>query len=233
MQLIESSALGLRSARWTLSSASSDVAITIFPMVHLGDAAFYKVVYDDAGQHDAMLVEGINSPIVTRITRAYRWIEGSKRIGLSAQPRHPLQSMSHATIIHADLSPVEFAQHWRKVPLYQQLMLYAGAPAYALYCRWLGSRASIAKDRTLDDLQSSREILSWSPEWLGFDNAVMRFRDERLVAVMNEYIDAPSVGPRRLAIVYGAKHMRAVLKELTGSRGFRVVKGEWLTIFEL
>lgn len=72
MQLLDSSDLGLRSARLTFRSTGSNVTVTLFPMVHLGEAAFYDAVHKDAGARDAMLVEGVRSPAVTRITRAYR-----------------------------------------------------------------------------------------------------------------------------------------------------------------
>src|SRR5262245_11194018 len=109
MQLLESSCLGLRSARLTFQCAASEVSVTLFPMVHLGDRGFYSAVYQDACSHDVMLVEGVSSPVTTRVTRAYRWIEGP-RIGLVVQPRHPAQADSRAKIIHADLRGEEFEQ---------------------------------------------------------------------------------------------------------------------------
>ncbi len=126
MQLLDSSDLGLRSARLTFRSSNSPVTITLFPMVHLGGASFYDAVHKDAGAHDAMLLEGIRSPVAARITRAYRWIEGAKRIGLVVQPRPSAQSLAPAAVIHADLPKDEFERHWRKVPLYLRLVLYAG-----------------------------------------------------------------------------------------------------------
>ncbi len=234
MQLTESSDIGMRSARLSLTSNSSNVAITLFPMVHVGEASFYRAVYDDACQHDAVLVEGLKSPITTRITRIYRWMQGSPKIGLSVQPRYPDQSTSHAAIIHADLTHAEFVQYWRKLPFFRRLVLYAVAPAIGLYFRWFGSRCSLAKSiGSLTDLPSRREVLSWSPEWAGLDDALIAARDERLLQVMNEYLDVSSSAPRRLAIVYGARHMRAVLAELERRHGFRVAKASWIKIFEL
>lgn len=232
MQLIDSSALGLRSARLTFKNANSNITITLFPMIHLGETAFYEAVYRDACAHDAVLVEGVRSLAVRRITRVYRWIEGAEQIALVVQPRHPARANSQATIIHADLSGDEFEQHWRKVPLHLRLMFYMAAPAYALYCRWFGSRSSLAKRLARDDLPSRQETLSWTPEYASFDAATLVARDKRLVEVMGAYIDAAPTEPRRLAIVYGALHMRAVIKELT-RRGFHCAKSEWRLIFPL
>lgn len=233
MQLLDSSDWGLRSARLTFRSATSNVTVTLFPMIHLGEASFYDAVYRDACAHDAVLVEGVRSPVTTRVTRAYRWIEGAKHIALVVQPRHPEQSDSKATIIHSDLSGDEFEQHWRKVPLHLRLLLYVGAPIYALYYRWFGSRTSLAKGHALDDLPNRDETLRWTPEFASFDNAILGERDKRLVEMMNDYLDAAPTEARRLAIVYGARHMRAVIKELTRNRDFHCVDSDWMLIFLL
>lgn len=231
MQLLDSSDLGLRSARLTLRSATSNVIVTLFPMIHLGEAAFYEAVRQDAGTHDAVLVEGVHSPVMARITRSYRWIEGARQIALVVQPhlRAPLQ----AEIIHADLSVEEFERHWGKVPFHLRTMFAIAGPIYALYHRWFGSRGELARGHALDDLPSRSEALSWTPEFASFDEVILVARDKRLVETMGIYLDNNTTSePRRLAIVYGAQHMRAVLKELT-HRGFHCVQSEWMLIFSL
>ena len=232
MQLLESSYLGLRTARLTFRGEDSNVSVTLFPMIHLGDAAFYEAVYQDACSHDVVLVEGVRSPVTTRVTRSYRWISGSKRLGLVVQPKAPPQTDSAACLIHADLSGEEFERHWRKVALATRLLLYALAPAYALYQRWFGTRESLAKGHSLDDLPSRKETLSWTPEYSALSDAILAERDKRLISVMAEHLAAPDGGPRRLAIVYGARHMRAVIKELS-RRGFHCVASEWMIVFAL
>lgn len=232
MQLLESSYLGLRSARLTFASAGTDVSVTLFPMVHLGDASFYEAVYKDACAHDIVLVEGVRSPVTIRVTRSYRWISGSKRLGLVVQTKPPPQAESTARIVHADLSGEEFERHWRKVALPTRLLLYAVAPAYALYQRWFGTRESLAKGHSLDDLPSRKETLSWTPEFSAFGDAVLAERDKHLISVLAEHLVSPDGSRRQLAIVYGARHMRAVIRELA-RRGFHCVVSEWMTVFAL
>jgi hypothetical protein len=72
MQFVESSIWGVRSARLSFQSRSSAVTVTLFPMVHIGEAGFYEAVYADALGHDIVLLEGVRSPITTRVTRSYR-----------------------------------------------------------------------------------------------------------------------------------------------------------------
>ncbi len=202
-------------------------------MIHLGEPSFFSAVYADAFAQDAVLIEGVRSPITMRVTRAYRWIAGSRRLALVVQPQYPAQSVSRAKIIHADLTGAEFENLWKKVPLLLKLLLYVGAPAYGAYQRWFGTRASIARGHALEDLPSRKETLSWAPEYAAFDNAILTARDKRLVEVMDAYLDEPVAEPRRLAVVYGAGHMRAVIRELTKARRFHAVESDWLMIFPL
>jgi hypothetical protein len=232
MQIIDSSELGLRSARLLFRSSTSSVTVTLFPMIHLGEAAFYEAVYRDAFAHDAVLVEGVRSRALRRMTRVYRWIADDKRIGLVVQPRYPRQADSRAEIIHADLSTDEFERHWRKVPLHIRWLGYVAAPVYGLYQRWFGSRASLAHGHALDDLPSRSETLSWTPEFASYDAAMVDKRDARLIELMGAYIESEPTASRRLAVVYGAGHMRAVIRELS-RRGFHCVDSEWMLIFPL
>ena len=107
-------------------------------MVHVGEAEFFQRVYDDAFDHDVVLYEGVRSPIVRNITRAYRWI-GVKRLGLVIQPRtagHP----GRAREVHADLDSEEFKAVWRLVPLWFRVFVHAFAPLTALTARFTLSR---------------------------------------------------------------------------------------------
>ena len=233
VQILDSSDFGLRSARLVLRSLTSKVSITLFPMIHLGEPAFFEAVYADAFAHDAVMVEGVRSPITKRVTRAYRWIMGAKQIALVVQPPYPSQAQSRAKIIHADLSGAEFEKLWAEVSIFLKVLVYLGAPVYAVYQRWFGTRASLAKGHTLDDLPSRKETMNWTPEFAAFDNAIMVERDKRLLAVLRSYLDEPSEEPRRLAIVYGAAHMRAVIREVTKHLGYYAAESDWMLIFSL
>ena len=91
----------------------------------------------------------------------------------------------------------------------------------------------LARKLPLDDLPGREEILSLSPETVALNQAILHARDVRLVERLGEQLDDPGPAVRRIAIVYGASHMRAVLRELTGRRGYRVERGDWLTVFRV
>ncbi len=233
MQILEYSSMGLRSARINLVSRHSEIVITLFPMVHVGEADFYRRVYDDAFSHDVVLVEGIRSPITTRVTRVYRWMVGSKRLRLSLQPPVPAADTVNARIIHADLTGEEFRVVWEKVPQWLRLLVYLVAPAMGLWMRAFGTRESIAKRMAQDDQPSRDELLNLSPESGALEGAILGARDVRLIEHLERILDDPSGQIQRLAVVYGAGHVRAVLRAVTTGRGYFAEHGAWLTVFSL
>lgn len=221
--------LGLRTARMVFRSRHSPVSLTLYPMVHVGDARFYKEAYDDAFSHDVVLVEGIRSPVGRRLTRSYRWINFEK-LDLVRQPKTPPQATVTARIVNADLTPDEFHREWRKVSWVLRAAFAIGAPIYGLYRRLFASRQSLARNMCLEDRKSADEVLSWSPTFEPFHHSILQARDKRLLERLGSELDDAS--EKRVAIVYGARHMRAVLRELT-KRGFQSSEATWRTVFSL
>jgi hypothetical protein len=201
-------------------------------MVHVGEADFFRDVYADAFSHDVVLVEGVASPVVRRIVRSYRWIEGSRTMNLVIQPPYPPQTGCQALIVHADLSGEEFTTAWRKIPLWLRATMHLLAIVIGAGRRWYGTRAALADGLSFDDLPSRSETLNFSPEMIALNQAVLHARDRRLVERLTEQLDDPSSGARRLAVVYGAQHMRAVLRALADRR-YYVERSEWLTVFPI
>ncbi|MDQ4087223.1 MAG: hypothetical protein M3177_04305 [Pseudomonadota bacterium] len=229
MQILESSMLGLRTARTVFRSPRSAVSVTLYPMVHVGDRRFYEETYREAFAHDVVLVEGVRSPVSRNLTRSYRWIDFEK-LGLVQQPKYPPQEAVAARIVRADLTAEEFHREWRKVALLLRAAFLFGAPLYGLYRRLFSSRQSLARNMCLEDRRSAEEVLNWSPRFEPVYRSILHARDERLVQCMAAELDCAS--EKRVAIVYGARHMRAVLRELT-RRGFHCSQSTWRTIFSL
>src|SRR5262249_59333917 len=95
---------------------------------------------------------------------------------------------------------------------------------------WWEPRPWPARGRSLVALPRRDEFLKLSPETAALDRALLHARDARLIERLSAELDDHGSGPRRLAIVYGANHMRAVLRPLT-QRGYHVERGDWLTVF--
>lgn len=225
MQILESSIVGLRTARMVFSNRTSPVTITLYPMVHVGDERFYKETYEEAFSHDVVLVEGVRSPVGRNLTRSYRWLNFQK-LGLVRQPKAPPQEAVAARIVKADLTTEEFHDEWRKVSLLLRGAFLFLAPLYGIHRRLFSSRESLARNMCLEDRQSADEILRWSPRFEPVDQSIIHARDKRLIECVAAELDGSE---KRMAIVYGARHMRAVLRELP-RRGFYCSDSSWRTI---
>jgi hypothetical protein len=198
-------------------------------MVHIGAPEFYRQVYDDAAQHDVVLVEGVKSPIARRITRSYRWIVGAKRLGLVLQPRFGRPDCGAPRVVLADLSHEEFKAAWQRVPLWLRWWFAIAAPMYGLYYRWFGTLEGLARGHSMDDLTGRDEALGWTPLSGALDDAILTARDARLVERLSEVLDTPDIG--RVAVVFGGAHMRAVIAELTRRRDYIAGETRWMTVF--
>ena len=200
-------------------------------MVHVGEPDFYRRVYEEACAHDVVLIEGVRSPITTRVTRSYRWMLGSKRLNLSLQPPFPLAPSTGVRVVHADLTADEFGVAWAKVPLWIRWLVYVAAPIIGLRRRETATRQMLAKQIAMDDQPSQKELVDWSPEAAALTAAILDARDERLIQRLEEELDVPNGQPRRIAIVYGAMHIRAVLRAVTTHRRYYARGSEWLTVW--
>jgi hypothetical protein len=225
--------LGVRSARLTFESPTIPVRVTLFPMVHVGQSEFYSATYADAQTHDVIFTEGVRSPVTIRVTRSYRWLVGSRAmVGLIVQPRFPATDTG-ARIVHADLTGDEFEVEWRAVPLWLRAAATVLAPVIGLQRRWLYSKAKLAKGMSFEDQPSLAELLAVSPETGALTQAILHARDNRLIECLRAELDASAPAQSSLAIIYGAGHMRAVVRELMNERDYSVSSAEWRTIFTL
>lgn len=231
MQILESSIFGLRAVRLSLRAPGAGVIVTLFPMVHMGEPRFYEEVYKQAADNDVVLVEGVTSPVVKRITRSYRWLQGSKRLNLHLQPKFSLPTGSTARVVHADLTRDEFEAAWRKVPGWLAWALYLLAPFHALKLRLDGSREQLARRLAMDQEPSLDDYLNRGPETAAISDVILDLRDQRLIEVLDKELDGKTGGS--IAVVYGAGHMRALLKEMISVRRFTVGEATWMTIFSV
>ena len=78
-----------------------------------------------------------------------------------------------------------------------------------------------------------RELLAMTPETGALTQAILHSRDQRLLEKLEAELNGSLEPPRTVAIVYGAAHMRAVVREITENRNFNVVASEWRTILNL
>ena len=233
MQIIETTGLGVRANVVTLVRTETPLKFVLFPMIHMGEQAFYDEVGKRVGECDVILAEGVGpgSAVATAITAAYRVNERFGRTGLVVQnlPR----PRSTAPVIRSDLSGKDFQGEWRSLPLPLRLGAAVAFPLILLGTVVFGTRRLLAGQLPMDDLPSRDEILK-GDEWTDRMDAVMLGeRDQRLCQALAEIHEARSAEPISVAVVYGAGHMRAVVEFMGARFRYWPQSGEWLTVFRL
>jgi hypothetical protein len=198
-------------------------------MVHLGEERFYDETYSDALSHDVVLIEGVKSPIVRNLTRTYRWVD-LKKLALIKQPQIEQSNRQKPQIILADLSSDEFTSEWLKIPFFVRAALNVAAPLLGLHRKFTATRESLADKMGLDYLRTGDEILEASETSESIEHAILVARDARLIRHLSTELDRPLGEKNRIAVVFGAKHMRAAIRELS-QRGFHCADAKWEVIF--
>jgi hypothetical protein len=230
LQFIESSAMGLRAAHFRLRGAEGFAEVSLLPVIHIGTAAYYAEVRQRLEQCDVILFEGVRSLPGLILTLSYRLAARRKRLGLVTQQEALPLSQLRARKVHADVDAEQFSVTWSQIPWYQRTALLIATPLFGLGLYLLASRESIGRRLGTEEVESREDILGLgsSPE---LETALLVARDIRLIDTLNAVLNENGDG-KRIAIVYGAAHIRAVSRLLTGKHGFRVIESEWIKVFD-
>ena len=220
MQIIESTPYGVRSAvRW-LEADEGAPSIVAFPMLHVGDAEFYQQVAERLRDCDVILCEGVRGLTMYLLTAPYRFFANSDRLRLVLQRTMDLSAVRDR-LIHADVSGKAFELRWSELPLWLRLTLPVVTPLVGLYIRFFGTRELVAGGLGLNLRKSAREILQ-DDDFDKLDGVVIDWRDQHLLPVLDRERCKPENAGRRIGIVYGTRHMRAVFLYLMKKHGYRI-----------
>jgi pheromone shutdown protein TraB len=85
----------------------------------------------------------------------------------------------------------------------------------------------------IEDLPSSDEILFRDESFEKLDALLLDERDRWLITHIQKLYDSHRHGKKIVGVVYGARHMRNIIRFLLGKLNYRVAKAEWVTVFDL
>jgi len=240
MQILESSALGLRSAVHTFTNQKTKQTVRLIPMVHIGSDQFYSDVAEELAASDHILVEGIQkadeSPAKMRrrgTLRALFWV-AAWRLGLVRQKAALDMKPFKSKAISADVFVFDFNQKWTEIPLKHRVWLWGLHAAAILYFSCTMTRKKLAKNLAMEDLPSRRELVGKSLQGMAAQRSViLDWRDDHLLQSLALHLE--QIGTQRsvTSILYGAGHFRAVADYLQSEASFSVGRGKWLTVFHL
>jgi len=230
MQIIEKSSLGVRTAIYTLASRTRAPSITVFPMIHVGEPRFYINVKDRLDAYDFILFEGVKSKFSKRVTKSYRLYPDRDKNGLMVQPKlNPDHFVGE--LIHADIDGITFDEEWEKLPWRLRCLMEIFGPLYGIYARYFEGRHAFFENAGLDLLEDRGDTFA-SNELIALDNLLLKKRDKILIGHIDSLLDMHKNNPVKIAIVFGAAHMRAVLRYLVLKLDYFVQDSEWMTIVD-
>ncbi len=231
MQIIEASIVSVRSAIMRFEPADAGPAFILFPMIHVADAEFYREISEACEECDLILCEGVKSPTGSLITSSYRYFAGSPRLGLVAQREMDISKIRDR-MLHADVSGEAFEKKWSQMDTWWRYAIPMAAPLVGLYLRFFGTRELIAERMTMELRRASREIFE-DDDMIEFEEVVLHWRDRHLLSVLERERTKSENKDAVIGVLFGAGHMRAVIKHLMRKRGYRQVSAYWATVFKL
>jgi hypothetical protein len=233
MQFIEKNSFNLRAAVYSLKHDSTALEFVIFPMIHVGSREYYQEITRRLSTCDLILVEGVKSKKAALLTLSYRFIKKIRRMDLITQHEGIRLDEFRNEIRNTDMEENAFDEGWSSLPITLRLQLFLLVPFFVLYLFAFGTREKLAENLVLEDLPSSDEILFEDESLSRLDTLVVDERDRKLLEHLANVNDERAQISQRIGVLYGAFHMRRVMPFLMQSLNYRVVKADWVKVFDL
>ena len=234
MQFVEKNSFNLRAAVYSLKKDSTALEFVVFPMIHVGSREYYQEITRRLSTCDLLLVEGLKSKKATILTLSYRFIKKIRRMDLITQHEGIRLDEFRNEVKNADMDGSAFDERWSSLPITLRLQLFIIVPAFVVYLFLFGTREILAENLAIEDLPNEEEENSSEDETLTtLDSLVVDERDRRLLEHIATVNDERAQNPQRIGILYGAFHMRRVMPFLMQKLNYRVVKADWVKVFDL
>lgn len=232
------------------NSKGESVKVDLVGVVHIGDKAYYEQLNKVFQSYDAVLYELV-APKGTRIPKG----GGEKKI------RHPLTAMQRMmqsvleldyqldqidytkkNLVHADMSPDEFAKSMKKrdesflkmfFRMVGQSAAMQGRPGTVSDAQLLA--AFFAKNRSLKLKRlMARQFEQMEVMLVGFGgpdgSTIITERNKKALSVLERELAS---GKKNLAIFYGAGHLADMDERLRNEFKFSRGKAKWLTAWSM
>ena len=233
MQFIEKNSFNLRAAVYSLKKDSTALEFVVFPMIHIGSREYYQEITRRLATCDLILVEGVKSKKATILTLSYRFIKKIRRMDLITQNEGIRLDEFRNEITNTDMEENAFDERWSSLPIALRLQLFILVPFCVLYLFIFGTRKTLAENLAIEDLPSAEEVLFEDESLSRLDSLVVDERDRKLLEHIARVNDERAQTSQRIGVLYGAFHMRSVMPFLMQGLNYRVVKAEWVKVFDL
>ncbi|WP_329175102.1 hypothetical protein [Streptomyces sp. NBC_01477] len=229
MQIVEVTGLAVRSAVFTMRRKGTPLEFVVFPMTHVASPTFYRQVRRRLRDCDLIVMEGVKgrSAGLSTLTLAYRFAPRRRRNGLVAQNDAGLLPEG-VPVLYPDVTAAEAMADLRELPRATYVLLMVLAPLMGLVFALRGPRAFLDENQVVEDLPPTlRAEMSAGND---VERALTVRRDRRLLEALDAIHTERRDEPIRVAVVYGAGHVPAIVAGLAERYGYLPRDSEWLTV---
>ncbi len=227
--------------RVTEMSDAAGHTVVLFPMIHIGDAAFYKEVQAECDKADVVLTEGVGGDANLSATHAFTSYLFANYARFAA---HGGMTEQHEAFgwrknqRRGDMTRAEFSDQmpwW--APISQTVLLPFAIVGLEIWnmSNWIGRMSHLAVGQQTSFHEWDRHlfcrIIGESDEEEDEDDldlllpGVLEARNAHLVARLDETLKDTNV--KRVALPWGAAHMPGVEKSLK-ERGYSIGTKRWV-----
>ena len=228
MQIVSGNIFDVRVAVYHFIKPQSPHQFITFPMIHVGDPEYYQEITRKLAQCDIVLYEGISSKKVGLVISAYESLAKHLDLGLQREELTK-QGLDNVDFIHADLSKQEFEGYWRRIPLHQR-MLFKGVVLLAYLTAVVELDKRTLACRLSMDLRDEHPALMLGKK-NKIDELIVKKRDRRLIHHIERQVKLHEGTSKVIGVLYGARHVQAIMKYLLDEQKYEVKDTEWVTAF--
>lgn len=227
MQVVEVTGLSVRSAVISMWRRETPLKFALFPVFHVASPAFYRQVRARLRDCDLILAEGVGGPALSVAGPAVlsRLAPRLRRNGLALQDESTLLPDGVA-VVRPDPGG---AQHEAKAPPGSKhgLGVFA-APLAGLRFAIRGPRMFFGEDLKVGELSFTHgtEYFKAADPPAGAGEQC----DEQLHAALGRIHREHAGEPITVGVVYGARRIPAIARDLNANLGYRLREAEWLTV---
>ncbi|MPZ80725.1 MAG: hypothetical protein GEV28_10145 [Actinophytocola sp.] len=228
MQIIDTGALGTRSAVLRLKRRDSRLNFLVFPMLHVASPVFYAEVRRRLGECAVVVAEGVSGPTIigSALMLTYRVIPQNRASGLVEQDID--YRALGVEVINPDVTGAEFDRTWRSLSLKCRLLMWVMLPVIVVLQLLGGRKRLLAPDVAIND----DDELPDSDIDEEFERLFGGERDDRLLAALVELHRTRSDERIDVAVVYGAAHVPRLVHRLADTLDYRPRTAHWITAID-
>jgi hypothetical protein len=210
-------------ARTLMRHPDHDLRITLYPIFHVGSAAFYDALSEDLRRFHVFLLEGVR----WKGLRGPLYDLAARNVGLVSQ-RERLRLPEGAERLSLDMSEVEFTREAGALPLHWRLLLRFLRPVL-----WVVTLTASGRHALWDAISKEKYARRRQAANTPLEQLIKDKRDRAMCDVLRTVAQDPAriAAAHPIAVIAGAAHMPALYLTLRGC-GYEKGSVRWFEVLD-